>query len=188
MEGRFMDDHYTAMNGMFNSFAMHCMGAYDAGHPIMAGVADVCDYYRAGSAWLTLGSSDVAQWADDLLFVAAKDNHTVVSINGYVGDGHMWTGQMPDVLHNAILWLAGITEDIPWLSEDPAAGIIPPGECATVTVTFDSDGLAPGDYTGELLAWSNDPDAPQLTIPVSLTVWNTVYLPVVVNDRHRPGD
>jgi hypothetical protein len=60
--------------------------------------------------------------------------------------------------------------DIPWLSESPAGGTLAPGDCQTVTVTFDSTGLAPGDYFGDLLIDSNDPDTPRLTVPVSLTV------------------
>jgi uncharacterized repeat protein (TIGR01451 family) len=60
--------------------------------------------------------------------------------------------------------------DIPWLSEDPTSGSVPPGECTVVDVTFDSTGLALGDYLGNLVITSNDPDTPEVTIPVQLTV------------------
>jgi PKD repeat protein len=60
--------------------------------------------------------------------------------------------------------------DIPWLSEDPTSGSVPAGECQVVDVTFDSTGLAPGDYFAGLFIESNDPDAPEVTIPVQLTV------------------
>ncbi|MBN1140012.1 MAG: PKD domain-containing protein, partial [Anaerolineae bacterium] len=60
--------------------------------------------------------------------------------------------------------------DIPWLSEDPISGTVPPGECVVVDVTFDSTGLAPGVYNGDLLITSNDPDTPEVTIPVTMTV------------------
>jgi len=36
--------------------------------------------------------------------------------------------------------------DAPWVSEDPTAGTVPGGECTVVDVTFDSTGLAGGDY------------------------------------------
>jgi PKD repeat protein len=59
---------------------------------------------------------------------------------------------------------------IPWLSESPASGTLLPGECVDVTVTFDSTGLARGPYTGNLLVDSNDPDTPQVAVPVQMTV------------------
>jgi uncharacterized repeat protein (TIGR01451 family) len=60
--------------------------------------------------------------------------------------------------------------DIPWLSEDPVTGTIPAGSCQDVTVTFDSTGLAPDTYFGELDVVSNDPDEPEVVVPVDLTV------------------
>ncbi len=62
------------------------------------------------------------------------------------------------------------TADIPWLSETPITGTVPPGECDTITVTFDSTGLTPGIYTGTLQIISNDPDDPIISLPVTLTV------------------
>ena len=59
---------------------------------------------------------------------------------------------------------------IPWLSEDPTEGTVPPGECTVVEVTFDSTGLAGGVYNGNLVITSNDPDTPEVTIPVTMTV------------------
>jgi PKD repeat protein len=60
--------------------------------------------------------------------------------------------------------------DIPWLSETPTSGSVLPGECTTVDVTFDSTGVAPGDYNAGLLIESNDADDPEITIPVTMTV------------------
>ena len=180
MAGRFMTENYTAMNGTIIDPVPTCMNTYNAEHPIMAGVLWVCDKWRVAGTYLTSGSSEIAQWSDGRLFVAAKDNQTVVTINGYVGDDYEWTGQMPDLLHNAILWLAGEVVDLPWLSEDPTGDWTWLRECVTVTATFDSAGLAPGDYLGGLLVWSDDPDQPRVTIPVSLTVApHSVYLPIV---------
>ncbi len=64
--------------------------------------------------------------------------------------------------------------DIPWLSESPITGTVAPGACQTVTVNFDSTGLLPGLYTANLVVNSNDPDTPQVTLPVTLTVKGVV--------------
>jgi hypothetical protein len=60
--------------------------------------------------------------------------------------------------------------DLPWLAENPPAGTLAPHTCEVVDVTFDSTGLAAGDYYAGLLVESDDPDEPEVTIPVSLTV------------------
>jgi hypothetical protein len=60
--------------------------------------------------------------------------------------------------------------DIPWLSVDPTSGMTPAGTSSEVTVTFDSTGLAPGDYEAQLCVFSNDPATPLVTVPVSLHV------------------
>jgi uncharacterized repeat protein (TIGR01451 family) len=59
---------------------------------------------------------------------------------------------------------------VPWLSEDPIAGTVPAGECVDVAVTFDSTGLDVGEYVADLVITSNDPDTPEVTIPVEMTV------------------
>ncbi len=59
---------------------------------------------------------------------------------------------------------------IPWLSENPISGTVEPGEFVVVEVTFDSTGMAPGDYQGTLDVLSNDPDIPDVPVPVSMTV------------------
>ena len=56
----------------------------------------------------------------------------------------------------------------PWLSADPMLGEVPPG--GGVTVTCDAAGLAPGDYSADLLVHSTDPDEPTVTVPVDMTI------------------
>jgi uncharacterized repeat protein (TIGR01451 family) len=51
-----------------------------------------------------------------------------------------------------------VPNDYPWLSVNPASGMTAPGGSSMVDVTFDSTGLAPGTYTGQLCIRSNDPD------------------------------
>jgi len=75
---------------------------------------------------------------------------------------------LKQVLANSMEY--GGAADIPWLSEDPVSGTVPAGECQDITVTFDSTGLAAGDYFASLAIDSNDPDEPQVIVPVQLTV------------------
>ena len=62
------------------------------------------------------------------------------------------------------------TDNILWLTEAPTSGTVAPEECAVINVTFDSTGLALGEYSGSLLLESNDPDQPEIVVPVTLNV------------------
>jgi uncharacterized repeat protein (TIGR01451 family) len=66
--------------------------------------------------------------------------------------------------------IPGFVFDIPWLSEAPTAGSVLPSFCDMVDVTFDSTGMALGEYYGDLGVNSNDPDTPVITLPVTMTV------------------
>ena len=57
------------------------------------------------------------------------------------------------------------------LSVNPTSGTIAPGNAQTVTVTYNAQGLAEGNYQGELLITSNGGNR---TIPVRITVSNSV--------------
>lgn len=60
--------------------------------------------------------------------------------------------------------------ELPWLSADPTVGSTVASGSTDVSVTFDSSGLAPGEYDGVLCIDSNDPAQGMLAVPVSLTV------------------
>jgi len=110
MGGRFITGNYTAMNGGNIVYSWSCKDGYNTASPIMFGNVSVCDYYRIGGTYLTPGSSMVSTWGDWEMFVAAKDDRSVVSINGFFGkQNFLWQGRMPDVLHNAIWWLHDTT-------------------------------------------------------------------------------
>ena len=73
-------------------------------------------------------------------------------------------------------------EDIVWLSEDPISGTVPGDSAVDVTVTFDSTGLALGDYFAKL--WLKNPPAPAIKVPVTLHVMETItrylWLPIIL--------
>jgi hypothetical protein len=53
-----------------------------------------------------------------------------------------------------------------WLTVEPTSGVVPPGECVDLTLTFDASGLEVGDYTGDITLNSNDITDPTLAVPV----------------------
>ncbi|MCO5195387.1 MAG: immune inhibitor A [Anaerolineae bacterium] len=73
-------------------------------------------------------------------------------------------------------------EDIGWASVAPDMGTTPPAGTDTVSVTFDSTGLADGTYEGALCVESNDPVTPLVEVPVSLTVETPVGADLVCNN------
>jgi hypothetical protein len=71
--------------------------------------------------------------------------------------------------------------DVPWLSENPTSGTVQPGDSVMVEVTFDSTGLIPGEYLATLRVMSNDPDTPEVNVPVTMNVrMNTLFMPIMV--------
>ncbi len=69
--------------------------------------------------------------------------------------------------------------DVPWLAETPVTGTIPADSSLDVTVTFNSTGLALGDYFASLRV-SNSPN-PVINVPVTMHVVDN--LPPVANDQ-----
>ena len=183
MGGRFMSENYTAINGGSFVFATSCLGTFDAGHPIMAGVTDVCEYYRLAGTYLTAGSSEIARWQDNELFVGAKDDRTVVSINSYPGINRQWTGQMDVVIHNAILWLViPPYQDVPWIWEEPVSGTIGSLDMTNIAVMFtalytDTTPMPLGDYTATLTIENNDPVADRPEISVTMHIVEEYIVP-----------
>jgi len=60
--------------------------------------------------------------------------------------------------------------DVPWLRVSTSEGTTAPGGSSDVTVIVDSRGLAAGVHEAHLCVAGNDPDAPLVGVPVSVTV------------------
>lgn len=141
MQGRFMAENYTAINGTYVSYNTRCLGTYNSLHPIMQGINNVCDFYTLAETYLTPGSTEVARWNNNELFVAVKDSLPVVSICGYVGYYAQWTGQMDELIHNAILWLNNIPVPTPTPSPTPIPTTTPtPTGTPTPIISYDFEG------------------------------------------------
>lgn len=63
-----------------------------------------------------------------------------------------------------------------FLTAEPPAGLVPPGESREVEVGLRGPGLTVGPLTFELIVHSNDPARPEVLVPVELTVTGTQRL------------
>ncbi len=63
-----------------------------------------------------------------------------------------------------------------WLTVSPLTGTITGQGTAPVTLTFDSEGLAEGDYFANVKISSNDPDEPLVIVPCTLHVANQLNI------------
>ena len=60
--------------------------------------------------------------------------------------------------------------NIPWITVSGSSGTVAAGDSDTVDVTFDSSGLADGNYSANLCVASNDADNPTVAVPLALAV------------------
>jgi hypothetical protein len=76
------------------------------------------------------------------------------------------------------------TQDVSWLHEDPISGTVSAGGSLPVDVIFDATGLALGDYTADLVIYSNDPDESPVTVAVVMHVvpGGKNYLPIILKN------
>jgi uncharacterized repeat protein (TIGR01451 family) len=70
----------------------------------------------------------------------------------------------------ALNWGLAENPDVPWLDQAPTSGTVNPGGGMAVAITANSTWLLPGVYTTTLQVNSNDPDQPQVNVPVTYTV------------------
>ncbi|CAG0929312.1 hypothetical protein TFLX_01247 [Thermoflexales bacterium] len=72
--------------------------------------------------------------------------------------------------------------ELSWISVTPLSGILSPANQSPLQVTFDSTSLAAGTTsTGALCFTSNDPNSPQVTVPLTLQVLQfKLHLPLII--------
>jgi hypothetical protein len=83
------------------------------------------------------------------------------------GGAYISNAQMNEIL---LRFVIAVTPSPPWLGISPAAGTVPPLGYQELTASLDSRLIGPGDYFGNLLFDSNDPQAPHFVLPVSISV------------------
>jgi len=165
------------------------LGVYQGTHPIMADVTYVDDFSVHGVGhMLQSGAEAVAFWDDGEIYIAALPD--VVAFNQLLTGGNDWDGDVPTLMHNAILYLA--PTDVPWLSESVTDFSLGVGEQATSTIGLDASVVdQPGTYSAWLWLDNNDPLQTGAYIPVEMTVevdpTMGVLKGVVMMDRHKLG-
>src|SRR6266545_5125696 len=112
LEGRWQTGGYSPfVEGGPINFNTSCLGSFNAGHPLMAGIpaGSLCAFFRHTLA-LSAGAVSVAEYQDNehLCAYQVNNGHTGVGINAYVGDfAGQWSGPFGTVVVNAGRWLLG---------------------------------------------------------------------------------
>jgi len=137
--------------------------------------------YGAGDAdvWLIkTDSSGNKMWDETFGHVPADWGSSIrqTTDGGYIIAGARERWAERDVW---LLKLKPETADCPWLDESPSSGSVGPGNLDNITVTINTTGLG-SDYSAEIVISSNDPNNPELTVPVTLVV--TAPPSVTTND------
>lgn len=187
IQGRFMDQDYGPFGRATADLGYPVtLDAYLQEHPIMQGVTDLAETAIHQDPLALASATLVASWSDGTPLVAAKPRVVGVNLLLSMGAGYArWSGDVPTLLHNILVWLAsGATGEARWLDQAPATGSVPPGSSVPVTVTFSRVDLGGGIYTADMLIKSNDPWREQVGVPVTLTVHigpldHRLYLPVM---------
>jgi hypothetical protein len=188
LEGRYITDGYapfTSSSADLTAIPYSLGTIHQPSHAIMSGVQGIQDNPSTGishqDVGLAPGATRIADWDDGHVFVAIAPQ--VVGINQLWFHGANWTGDVPKLMHNAILYL--VRSDIDWLRAEPISGTIASGNEVVASVTLNAGALSvlePGRYRALLHLENNTPYG-NPAIPVSMDVvqgarqW--VYLPVV---------
>ena len=147
---------------------------------------DNCDL----NIWLVV---DDIGGGDDIFIRAADSDwtaswtwaNTTIDLGSYIPGGPVRIGFQYAGLDGAEIGLDDVTidgtegGDVPWLSEDPIAGTVPADGSQVITITYDSTGLAEGDYFATLRV--KNPPAVAINIPVTLHITSVLqlYIPLL---------
>jgi len=160
---------------------------YDMGSPIVPGPGALIyeqTFTAAAETWNTVTlSTPVLITGVDLwvayevdaaagLYPAGADIGPANANGDWISSGPGWShlaAQGLDYNWNIRAHLTGTAIE-QWLSVNPASGTVTPGQTQTVTATFDATNMTTGNYAAELMINNNDPNNPQVIVPVTLGV------------------
>jgi hypothetical protein len=149
LEGRMMTDYSPFVQAGDNLYTTANLGTYDSSHPIMQGVTTVSEYYR-DDVTLATDAVQIAAWDDGVPFVATKGR--VVGMTLFPPP-LQWTGDVPTLIHNALLW------SVP----EPVLELTPSTGFASTTVVGSGGFAANSKIT---ITWDG---TPLPTVPIEIT-------------------
>jgi subtilisin family serine protease len=138
----------------------------------MALMIDSVELWRTDGTDPACGTASYREIVVDVSDFADGDTHEIKFDSVTVGSGNFF---LDDVELN--LEAGG---DVPWLSLDPTAGSVLADSSTDVTVTYDSTGLAEGNYFASIQV--KNPPASAINVPVTLHVSSLrfLYLPLIL--------
>jgi hypothetical protein len=104
LAGRIQDPGYSPFEQagpMIRDLA--CLGTYDPGHSLMAGVTTACDELR-DDVTVESGATLVASWDDGQPFVGVNAAGNVVGITSWPHNMRHFTGDVARVFYNAVIY------------------------------------------------------------------------------------
>jgi hypothetical protein len=143
--------------------------------PIMACVATVNHTLPAGTYWLDWQFGGSASFSGPwqppvtILGQTTTGNALQYTTTGWAALVDVGPQGLPFII-DGVLAICGNPSDVPWLSASPTAGTIAPSGTQSVTVSFNSTGVAVGLYQANLCVYSNDPDEGIIAVPVTMDV------------------
>ncbi len=138
-----------------------------------------------GSFWVQSPSGTIAKISGNILPGTYTKNIDAFNGESMMGTWKIWIEDSnAEGGHQATgitMTLRNTIDPGPWLSVVPETGMVLAGGQSQIQVHCDAEELIPGEYFGQLLISSNDPDEPALTLPVYFTVDSLPYLTVSVD-------
>jgi len=67
-------------------------------------------------------------------------------------------------------WRAEVADDVEWVALDSVWGVIEPDRDVDIFVTVNAENLRPGEYEADIVIANNDPETPEIIIPVSVFI------------------
>ncbi len=148
-------------------------------HPILDGVST---NFSAPNATISMSFSNPGR--EVLVYRTTTSQEVVTAVNHgagravYVGfDYYLFNTDSEKLIANAVNYVASNGALPAWASIDPDSAVSTAGgDSITYDLWFHSDGLATGIYQDTMIIQSNDPENPEIHIPLNFTVLGTPEL------------